>query len=245
MKALLRRHSFAIVAIVSALALAALTVILLVRVLSLPLTGKTAVPALVASITLPGVIATAVVSLIGYLFRQSIDLRTARLGEQAAEAASVEQQRLRMESAMQTVKLLVTEEGKAAPAVQVSAALIVLSKLGEIDLALDLAAEMWPKKQITSSSAVALCDAAIESGDSLLQRAAAVLILNNWRRLISDHGQAQWPACLLHGWPSTLDTEAREIITEALAAWVNENPGQDFRSRLIEASKGSQTSVSP
>jgi hypothetical protein len=72
-----------------------------VRVLALPPTGKTAVPALVASITLPGVIATAVVSLIGYLLRQSIDLRTARLGEQAAEAAAVEQQRLRMESAME------------------------------------------------------------------------------------------------------------------------------------------------
>jgi hypothetical protein len=229
---------------VPVLALVTFTVILLVRVLSLPLTGKTAVPALVASIALPGVIATAVVTLIGYLLRQSIDLRTARLGEQAAEAANVEQQRLRMESAMQTVKLLATQDGKAAPAVQVSAALIVLSKLGEIDLALDLATEMWPKNQLTSSAAVALCDAAITSGDRMLQRAAAVLILNNWKRLISDHGQAQWPACLLHGWPSTLDEEARQIITKALVAWVDESPGEDFRLSLIEAAKGSQPPAS-
>jgi hypothetical protein len=236
--AVLRRHSFAILTAIPALALVTFTAILLVRVLSLPLTGNTAVPALVAAITLPGVIATAVVSLIGYLLRQSIDLRTARLGEQAAEAASVEQQRLRMESAMETVKLLATQDGKAAPPVQVSAALIVLSKLGEIDLALDLAAEMWPRNQVTSSAAVALCDAAITSGNRMLQRAAAVLILNNWRRLMSDHGQAQWPACLLHGWPSSLDAEARQIITRALVAWVDENPGEDFRARLIEAAEG-------
>src|SRR6266699_2755768 len=71
MKALLWRHSFAIAATALVLMLVALTTILLVRVLSLPLTGKTAVPALVAAITLPGVIATAVVSLIGYLLKQS------------------------------------------------------------------------------------------------------------------------------------------------------------------------------
>jgi hypothetical protein len=236
MKALLRRHSFAIATAVPTLGVIVVTAFLLLRVLALPLTGKTAVPVLVASITLPGVIATAVVSLIGYFLKQSVDLRTTRLGEQAAEVANVEQQRLRMESAMETVKLLATQDGKAAPVVQVSAALIVLSKLGEIDLALDLAAEMWPKKQITSSSAVALCDVAIASGDIMLQRAAAILILNNWRLLISEHGQAQWPSCLLNGWPSNLDAEARGIITEALVAWVTESPGKDFRSRLIEAS---------
>jgi len=245
MKTLLRRHSFTLVTVVSVLILIALAIFLLTRVLTLRLTGNAAGPALAASIALPGVIATAVVSLIGYMFRQSIDLRTTSLAERAAEASAVEQQRLRMESAMGTARLLATLDGQPAPVSQVSAALIVLSKLGEIDLALDLAAEMWPKKQLTTTSAVALCDSAIESRDSILQRSAAVLIFNNWRQLESSAGQVQWPLNLLNGWPDHLDSDARNILTKALIAWVDKSPGEDFRTRLIEASKGLAESVSP
>ncbi len=199
---------------------------------------KSAVPVLVAAITLTAGITTAAVALVGHLLRQSIDLRTTRLAEEANKRAIVDQERLQMQTAMETVRLLATSDGNPAPPVQVSAALIVLSKLGETALALDLAAEMLPKKQLTASSAVAICDTAILSGDAELQRAAAFLLFNNWEELSPEKSdQAQWPSSLKETWPSHLDAEAQKIITKALTEWVAKTPGEGFRQRLIQASE--------
>lgn len=236
MKALLIRHGFSTAAALATMVLIAITAILLLRVLSLPKVGTTSAPVLAATIALPGVVATAAVTLIGYLLKQSVDLRTTRLAEESAAAARVEQKRLRVETAMGIVRLLATSAGTPAPVVQISAALRVLSQLGDTDLALELAAELWPKKQLTANSAVELCESAISSAEPELQRAAAILIFNNWRQLTSDAGQAQWPSSLLLGWPDHFDLEARHILTKALVEWVAARPGDDFRSRLIETS---------
>ncbi|MPV36996.1 hypothetical protein [Georgenia subflava] len=210
--------------------------LLIVRQGSAPFaTDPTAAPVLAASIVLAGAIVTAAVTLTGLLLRQTIDARTARLADEAAARAEREHQRLRMQTAMETLKLLATSSGSPASAEQVSAALIVLSRLHETELALDLAAELWPKGQVTPSAAVSLCDDAIRSKTPALQRAAAVLLFNNRDRLTQESGQVQWPSSLLT-WPDGLDEEARNRIRLLLTEWLAKRPpstSTDFRSSLL------------
>lgn len=209
-------------------------------------TDKTAVSLVVAAIALTGVLITASVALAGHLFRQAIDLRTLRLAEDNAKRSEVDQQRLQMQTAMETVRALASADGRPAPIAQSSAALIVLSKLGENALALTLAAELWPKGQLTPSAAAILCDEAIRAGTPELHQAAAVLILNNWRRLRSGQGQVEWPSSLL-SWPEGIRRDAQQVIVKALEEWIAEWPADrdtDFRQALVQAFYSSTISAS-
>jgi hypothetical protein len=236
-----RRHSLASTSGVLLAAALGAAVWLLRPLLSISPTAKDAVPALAAGVSLLGVLATATVALVGHLLKQSIDLRTARLAGEANDRARTDQRRLQMEAALETVKLLATPQGAPAHPVQASAGLIVLSKLGETALAVDLAAELWPARQMTTTAAVQLCDDALCSLDPPLQRAGAVLILNNWRLLQDEAtpGQAQWVSFTAE-WPPGLDVQARRLLTVALKRWLAASPTDspsDFRARLIAASE--------
>jgi len=249
MKLWLREHAFSIASTVLVVLVIVLAAFLLRRLLILSPNDKNTTTVLAAAIALTGVLATAAVSLVGYLLRQSIDLRTARLAEQSAEAAAVEHQRLKMETAMQTVKLLTGEEGKAAPTVQVSAALLVLAKLGEVSLAIDLAAEMWPKEQLSKSAAVQLADMGLRSTDLSSQRAAAMLLRNNVGRLHveSDVGPRQyaWPDALAV-WNLDLPESVRITIAATLVDWLylaSAPTANDFRWKLIETARKNDTST--
>lgn len=204
-------------------------------VLAIPLTDDTAIPVLVAGIAVTGALTNAVVVLVGHLLRQSLDLRNTRLAEEAGNRAAADQKRLQAQAAMETIKLLTRDDATPAAAVQVSAALIVLSKLGEIGLALDLAAEMWPAGHLTPRSAVYLCNSAIATDSPDLQRSAAILIYNNWDKLGTGPGQFQWLS-IQSEWPAGLDAVPREIITRALEAWLVKVPGDDFRKMLVDES---------
>ena len=118
---------------------------LLIRDALVQLSGDQAnIEALAAVIALIGVLITAAVTLVGQFLRQAIDLRTTKLAEDAATRAKFDAQRLQMQAALETVRTLATADGEPAPRTQSSAALIVLARLGEVDLALSLAGEMWP-----------------------------------------------------------------------------------------------------
>ena len=72
----------------------------------LPTGAATEGTALPSVLTFFGVLATASVTLIGLLLRQSLDKRTNRLTEAQEQRATVEQRRLQMQTAVEIVKLL-------------------------------------------------------------------------------------------------------------------------------------------
>lgn len=166
----------------------------------------------VGGLALVGVLTTATVSAVGIFLKQSIDRRT-------LEVSQVNQQRLQMETAVETVKLLTSDSGESASKAQASAALLVLSRLGEIGLAIDLVAELWPKNLITTSAAVHIVDHALQQGSATLQRAAAVTLLNNVGQLDTAEHQWEWPESL-ETWPMWLDPEARATIAFVLSKWL-------------------------
>jgi hypothetical protein len=137
-----------------------------------------------------------------------------------------------METAMQTVKLLTLSNGDPAPKAQVSAALLVLARLGEVSLALDLAGEMWPKNQLASSVAVRIISSAFSRSDSQLQREAAVLLLNNIQLLDIGEDQYEWPT-YLEKWPIALDIEARVTVALAIAEWIKKRKPKNSEDRRL------------
>lgn len=199
------------------------------RLLTTPFHGTSSTTKLaIASLTLLGVVVTTLGSLIGLSLKQSIDRRT-------VEIAQAEHKRQQMETALQTVRLLTLDSGSAAPATQISAALLVLARLDEVTLALDLAAEMWPAEHVTSSAATRLIDYALDGADPALHRDAMLLLYNNVGRLDKDGYQYEWPN-RLERWPAKLDCEARLTLVRALANWAaGHGPGQadDLRIKLL------------
>jgi hypothetical protein len=223
-----KRHGWLLV-IVSFVAIASVTAFLLHQALVRLTVDKNAVPALATAITLVGALLTAAVTLTGLLLRQSIDLRTAHLAEQ-------EHKRLNLQAAMDTVRVLATADGKPSPPEQVSAALVVLARLGELGLAIDLLRDLFPREHVRASTAVTLCDMAFQGDDPGLQEDAALIIYHNWSLLDEGAGQVQWPASLNGIWPPHLAPKARELCTRALEAWIRERPPSeptDFRVLLV------------
>jgi hypothetical protein len=191
----------------------------------------------VGGLALIGVLVTAIVSLIGLVLKQSVDRRT-------LEVTQREQRRMQLEAAVQTVKLMSLDSGAPAPAEQSSAALLVLAKLGEVSLAIDLATEMWPKKRLTSSAAVRVTDYAFAEGDPSLQREAALLLFNNVSKLDIAEDQYEWPKYLEH-WPLTIDPDARTTIALALMQWTKDRPpshANDFRVKLLQEARNTDSS---
>jgi hypothetical protein len=164
--------------------------------------------------------------------KQSIDKRT-------LEVSQAEQRRLQLEAALSTVKLMSLDSGAPAPPEQSSAALLVLTKLGEVSLAIDLASEMWPKRYITSSAAVRVIDYGLAEHDPSLQREAALLLYNNVSRLDTAENQCEWPKFLEH-WPLDIDPDARVTISLTLLQWIKNRPPSredDFRVTLLKEAR--------
>jgi hypothetical protein len=183
----------------------------------------------IGGLGLLGVLATAIVSLIGLVLKQSIDKRS-------LEISQGEQRRMQLEAAVRTVKLMTLDSGAPAPPEQVSAALLVLAKLGEVSLAIDIITEIWPKKHLTSSAAVRIMDYAFTENDPGLQRSAALLLFNNTSKLDTAENQYEWPT-YLERWPLDIDPEARVTIALALMRWIKERPpshADDFRVKLLQ-----------
>lgn len=229
------RANFSTVALtVVLLVFSAISVWLLAPVLAVPSDPNTGVPTFSAALAFTGALVTAGVALVGIILEQSRAASAARLAEAADARAALEQRRLQMQAALETIKLLNTSEGKTAPPVQVSAALMVLSKLGETRLAIDLAAEFWSNSQVSASAIVYLCDAAFLGEEDSTQVAAAVLLSTNWSALQASDERIHWLS-FTDQWPGSLCSEARALLAKTLQEWIDQTPadGPDFRMRLV------------
>jgi hypothetical protein len=224
------RNALILVACLFVIAGAWLAVRLLHPLLSISPTNKDSVPALAAAVAVSGVLITATVTLTGIILKQSIDLRTAR-------AAERDQGRLRMETALQTVSLLGAED-ITGQVIRTSAALIVLARLDQVRLAVDLAAELWPKGRVSSSAAAQLVESGLAAPDLDTQHAAAMLLRNNVDRLYATEtgktSQYEWPRAL-DAWPVGLHRDVRLVIALALRDRMEMRPPRtgDWRLDLL------------
>lgn len=144
------------------------------------------------------------------LLKHSVDVRT--LG-QARET----EDRLRLETSIQAVSLL-TEEGKKAQPTRQAGALFVLGSLGQVDFALALLSELWPKGDISSAAAVWVVNRALLEGNEQTQIDAALQLSSNAVSLTETSTAScwEWPACISFAWPQTIYASAREELFYAL-----------------------------
>jgi hypothetical protein len=200
----LSRHGYSLVTGLIFLCLLVIAILLLKPALDVPASTKNQTAILGRTIAVTGSLTAAAITLVGILFRHSVDLRTTKLAEEA-------ERRLRLEAAMQTVRALATDAGDPAPIAQASAALLVLGKLDQLEIAMSLASEMWPKDGVTTSTVMELCDSALASSDKYLQRSAASLLLSNPSIILAEDNFA-WPAKLQQPNPHRDDEARRDLL---------------------------------
>jgi hypothetical protein len=161
-----------------------------------------------AALALVGVLVAAALTFIGVLFRRSIDERTL-LQQQATEG------RLRLETSIRAVELL-GAQGQPATPPQQAGALFVLTNLGQLDFALALLAEIWPRDEISASAASWIVEAGILSSDEDQQNEACLQLFVNAAKMYSPPMGLQVPESLNGKWPNQIAESARGSLLRAI-----------------------------
>jgi hypothetical protein len=197
---------FAAVAVAGGLLLLAFLLLYLAGVLPVEPTAG-GIKTLVAALALVGTFLAAAVSLIGIVLKDAIDRRSAFLAEAA-------EQRNRIETSLRAVGLLGTSNGQDAPVHQASGAVLALVNLGEYDLAVALATQLWPAGRASRQAVVQVVREAFRNGTTDTQYAVAALLLFN-APLLTEGRAFLWPFTDLV-WPTAAAPRCR--IALALAA---------------------------
>lgn len=176
---------------------------------------------LAASLGLVGSMFTAVVALVGTVLKYAIDDRAATQAETEArrnsQLAREEGYRNRVDIAIRAVALL-GENNADANQSQIAGAVLALVDLGEVDLAVALLSELWPKGLVSSAVASQVLDAAFASSSAATMRNAAVVMVNNGTRL-ADERTTIWPF-LDRKWPAKLEDNCRLGLVLAAVDWL-------------------------
>ena len=191
---------------------------------------------LIAALGVTGVAVTACVALIGVALRHSIDRRTTQLGEIESARADTEQRRLRTETALRMVELIDATIDTEAGTARASAGVLMLARLGEIELAIDIVGELWPHNRVSASAAVGVIDDALASRLSTTSQAAASLLVSNVDKLDAGDHMYEWPETAHDAWPATLPQVTRVLLCVALGQWLARRPAisdSDFRVKLV------------
>jgi hypothetical protein len=161
------------------------------------------------------------------LLKHSIDVRNV---DQARET----EQRLRLETSIRAVELL-TEQGKKAPPTRQAGSLFVLGSLDQLDFALALLGEIWPKRHVSPGAAVWVVNRALESGDEQIQTNGALVLLANADKLKDTWVDScwEWPPCLTVAWTNDIAVGAREVLLNALLKVLQSKPKNQWGSGCI------------
>ena len=147
---------------------------------------------LATALGLIGSVLSAVITLVGTVVKYSIDDRNAQLA--AAEKArthalAVEaEKRNRIEAAIRAVDLL-SENNKDTTENQIGGAVLALVSLGELDLAVALLAQLWPKGLTSALVAEVVLRQAlktVKTGSADTQISAAAVLLQNANQIQQD-----------------------------------------------------------
>ena len=136
-----------------------------------------------------------VLPLVSLIINLAISERNRLLEAQAKEKNRIQEaqaeQRNRIETVLKAVDLLGENNQDAAPS-KIGGTLLALVSLGELDLAVNLLAELWPKKKVSSIVAGAVLEAGLESAVEKTQISAAGVLLQNAAEI--EQGQVNiWP----------------------------------------------------
>lgn len=177
---------------------------------------------LAAVLSLLGVLATAAVTLISYLFKRSFDAHSIRLQETTEKRLALEDEqsrkRLDMETALKAVSLMTTQAGTESPPSQKSGALFALVTLDQLDLALALLDAIWPNEAVDSGTAVWLLERGLMSDSVRRQMEAGAILWKNRTRLYTGEGSLYWPECLYLDWKTDIDYTVRANALKTLLA---------------------------
>jgi hypothetical protein len=116
-----------------------------------------------------GLILTETVALIAALMRRASETESER--------------RLLMDSGMRAIELIQSPEQGGSTA-RSGAALVVLSRLDHLDLALTLLEALWPEERVNPEAATVVIDRGLRSQDKTLQATAASLLSHNGAKTV-------------------------------------------------------------
>ncbi len=221
-----------------AFAAAAAAIIMIVALLLMKSVGLFEIPkddtgakTLAAALGLVGAVLSSVVTLIGIVLKFSVDERNAQLASIEASRnfalASQAEQRNRIEAAIRAVDLL-GENNKDATANQMAGSVLALVNLGEIDLAVNLLGQLWPKSAISPSVAEFVTRAGLEGGSTATKVTASTILLQNASTI--DQGTYNiWPLGILD-WRKDLPDNCRLGLVLAAVQWLKSNIENGSRS---------------
>lgn len=180
-----------------------------------------------ASIAAVGVLFTAMVSLVGLLFRWSVDRGRLLLEQQSHEQRKIEMdatnKRLNMEASMKAVELFKSATGSATPAER-AGALFALTGMGKHTFSMTLLYDLLEKGDVAASPAIHLIDQALVEGDAYAQQAAAEVLRARGPLLVNSEGRMMWPDHILHQWMPELDGAAKHLVLRAFLEAVIRHP---------------------
>jgi hypothetical protein len=182
-----------------------------------------------------------VAGFLGLLLKHSVDIRTSKQFEASEE-------RLRLETSLRAVELLTDHERVASPPERQAGALFVLASkpLDQVEFALALLGELWPKNEISPSAAVWVVNKALMSGDRRMQEDAAGALARNAASLTEEGASIEngspicwrWPACVTWDWSTEIALPARELILEALIKVMKSKDREAWKERCAMAFLG-------
>jgi hypothetical protein len=190
----------------------AVVVYLLQPALHAPVNTRAGATVLVGAFTLIGALVGASVVAIGHAISHTESRKKHALALAADARADIEQGLHRTQTIATALGLL-AEPGEGESSAKSSGAILLLRELN-VDLALNLAAEMWPKGDMSNSVALELCDAAFRQGNPISQRLAAALMSSNKDAMVSAD-EILWPESLTVE-TTRLDRDASELLQAIL-----------------------------
>jgi hypothetical protein len=168
--------------------------------------GRGDAPTLTAALTFGGAVVTGAVALVGHVISRQANQR---LGEERLR----EQERLRLDAAMQAGTLLATPNQPASAA----SGLLALTQLGQADLAVALLVDLWSaeRNQVSTETAILVIDAALRSEQPNAQLVGAELLCRNSTRLNSCQS-LHWPSAIDGRWDRRFAPKTKFLLLEAL-----------------------------
>ncbi len=120
-----------------------------------------------------------------------------------------------------------------APPTQQAAALFTLAEQGQLEFALALLTEMWPKGHVSPSAACWLIDKCLQSDAQYVQIEAADILRQNAASLPSSEACYDWPQVIVDTWPPELAPRAGLKILAALAICLASQPMSGWASGCL------------
>ncbi|MEP1096431.1 MAG: hypothetical protein ABJG78_15040 [Cyclobacteriaceae bacterium] len=166
-----------------------------------------------AILILIGSFSTVVATLIGLLFKRSLDNKNLLLQEETIRLQEESEKRLKLDTAIKAVELFKSASGVSKPQ-ESAGALFALVELNQLQFTFTLLLQLWPKDLIENPTAIWVLEKGLNSKDeSISIKAASILNLHSHK--LHDEGLRHWPPSFtrhIQGIPQ----RARELLLRAL-----------------------------